>query len=269
MPHATMRSRPEPEGVVVPVLPGAEPFRHDGGPVGAVLCHGFTGTPQSMRPWADYLVANGLTVSLPLLPGHGTSWADCNMTTWEDWYGAIAREFAALRNRCDHVFAMGLSMGGTLALRLAELRGAEVAGLVLVNPSVTNLDPRMRALPVLSRVRASVRPIASDIKRPGVVELAYDRVPLRALYSLRRAWRAVLADLPRITQPVLLLHSRVDRVVEPVNSQIVLSRISSLDVREIVLEHSYHVATLDNDAELIFSESLAFVRRITAAVPER
>jgi carboxylesterase len=252
----------------VPVLPGAEPFHHEGGPVGVVLCHGLTSTPQSMRPWAEYLAEQGLTVSLPRLPGHGTRWQDCNLTTWQDWYGAVEREFVTLRGRCDLVFAMGQSMGGTLALRLAELRGAEVAGLVLVNPSVRSLDPRMRAVPALSRVVASLPPIAGDIKRAGAAELAYDRLPLRALHSLSRGWRVVLADLPRVTQPVLLFHSRVDHVVEPVNSRSVLERISSTDVREVVLENSYHVATLDNDADLIFSGSLAFVRRLATTVAE-
>jgi len=259
---------PEHEGVAVPVMPGAEPFSHDGGPIGVLLCHGFTGTPQSMRPWAEHLAAHGMTVRLPRLPGHGTRWQDCNLTTWQDWYGSVDREFAALGSHCDQVFVMGLSMGGTLALRIAELHGPEVAGLVLVNPSVTSLDPRMRALPVLSRVLASFPPIASDIKKAGVVELAYDRLPLKALQSLRQAWRTVRRDLPRVTAPLLLFHSAEDHVVEPANSQIVLSEVSSTDVHEVVLDDSYHVATLDNDAERIFSGSLEFVRRLTAAVAE-
>ena len=105
------------------VLPGAEPFAADGGPVGVVLSHGFTGSPQSLRPWAEHLAAAGFTVRLPRLPGHGTRWQDLNATRWPDWYGEIERAFDALRGRCDQVFAGGLSMGGTLVLRLAEQRG--------------------------------------------------------------------------------------------------------------------------------------------------
>ena len=60
----------------MPVMPGAEPFFHSGGNTGVLLCHGFTGTPASLRPWADTLAAAGLTVSLPRLPGHGTTWQD-------------------------------------------------------------------------------------------------------------------------------------------------------------------------------------------------
>jgi carboxylesterase len=247
-------------------MPGAEPFSHAGGPVGALLCHGFTGSPQSMRPWAEALAEAGLTVALPRLPGHGTRWQDMNMTTWDDWYGCVEREFLALRERCEAVFVMGLSMGGTLSLRLAEQHGRDVAGLVVVNPSVIGLDPRLRVLPVLQRVVPSLGGIASDIKKPGVHELAYSRVPLRALHSLRRAWDTVRADLPKVTQPLLLLRSAEDHVVEPESARLVLARVSSTDVTEIVLHDSYHVATLDNDAERIVAESLAFVRRIRPAV---
>ncbi|GAA0618677.1 alpha/beta fold hydrolase [Sporichthya brevicatena] len=250
----------------MPILPGAEPYHHAGGPVGALMCHGFTGSPQSMRPWAEHLAAAGLTVALPRLPGHGTRWQDANMTTWDDWYACIEREFLALRERCEAVFVCGLSMGGTLSLRLAEQHGRDLAGVVVVNPSVIGLDPRLKVLPVLQRVLPSLGGIGSDIKKPGVDELAYSRVPLRALYSLRRAWDVVRADLPKVTQPLLLLRSAEDHVVEPESSRLVLARVSSTDVTEIVLEDSYHVATLDNDADRIFGESLDFIRRIRPTV---
>ena len=116
----------------MPVMPGAEPFFHAGGSTGVLLCHGFTSTPQSMRPWADYLVNAGLTVSLPRLPGHGTTWQELGRTRWEDWYGEVDRAYEELRGQASEVFVMGLSIGGCLALRLAELRGDAVAGLVIV-----------------------------------------------------------------------------------------------------------------------------------------
>ena len=73
----------------------------------------------------------------------------------------------------------------------------------------------------------------------------------------------VRADLPKVTAPVLLLHSRVDHIVEPVNSEVVRDGISSTDVTDIVLERSYHVATLDHDAELIFTSSVEFIEKVT------
>lgn len=250
----------------MPVLPGAEPYRHEGGEVGVLLCHGFTGSPQSMRPWAEYLAGRGLTVSLPLLPGHGTRWQDMQLTTWHDWYAEVDRALRELTERCSRVFVMGLSMGGALTLRLAARHGDAVSGIVLVNPGNKVHGLAAKALPVVRHLVPSAPGIASDIAKPGVDEVGYDRVPLHAAHSLRRFFQVVDAELPQVTQPVLLLHSPQDHVVPPADSARVLGRVSSTDVTEILLEQSYHVATLDHDAERIFEESWAFVTRL-APVP--
>jgi len=242
----------------VGVLPGAEPFAADGSEVGVLLSHGFTGSPQSLRPWAEHLAAAGLTVRLPRLPGHGTR--------WPDWYGELERAFDDLRGRCRQVFGMGLSMGGTLVIRLAEQRPAEVAGLVLVNPSLgTERKDVKFALPLLHRVVPSLAGIGSDIRKPGVTELAYERTPLRAMHSLSRLWPPVVADLGLVTAPVLLYRSRVDHVVEPMSGRLLRDGASSTEVSEVILEDSYHVATLDHDAPAIFAGSLDFVRAHTSA----
>jgi carboxylesterase len=247
----------------VPVLPGAEPFSADGGDVGVLLCHGFTGCPQSLRPWAEALARAGYTVRLPLLPGHGTTWQDMNRTSWQHWYDEVDRAFTELRSECRTVFVAGLSMGGALALRLAEQHGPDVAGIMLVNPAVHIRDRRLLALPVLRRVAPSFPPIGNDIKKPGATEVAYDRLPLHALASSLALYADVTAHLNRVDQPLLLLHSAVDHVVAPSNSAAILAGVSCADVTEIVLEDSYHVATLDNDAERIEKESIAFVARLS------
>jgi carboxylesterase len=243
-----------------PVMPGAEPIDLPGGPVGVLLCHGFTGTPQSLRPWAQHLAAAGLTVAGPLLPGHGTRWQDMNATTWDDWYGAVEQAFDDLRARCSTVFVMGLSMGGTLSLRLAEQRADQVAGVVVVNASLATERKDAKLLPIAKRVLGSFPGIASDIKKPGEKELAYDRLPLKAAYSLQQAWKVVCADLHRITAPVLVFRSSVDHVVEPISGRTLMAGLAGGTVEERVLENSYHVATLDNDAPTIFADSLQFVR---------
>jgi carboxylesterase len=250
----------------VGVLPGAEPFAADGGEVGVVLSHGFTGSTQSLRPWAEHLAGAGLTVRLPRLPGHGTRWQDLNDTRWPDWYGEVERSFDDLRGRCRQVFGMGLSMGGTLVTRLAEQRPAEVAGLVLVNPSLGSERKDVKyALPLLHRVVPSLAGIGSDIRKPGMTELAYGRTPLRAMHSLSRLWPLVVADLGRVTAPVLLYRSRVDHVVEPMSGRLLREGAASTEVTEVILEDSYHVATLDHDAPTIFAGSLEFVRAHTSA----
>ena len=245
----------------MPVVPGAEAYASSGGPTGVLLCHGFTGSPQSLRPWADYLAAAGLTVSLPRLPGHGTTWQELARTRWEDWFAEVDRAFDELRPRCEEVFVMGLSMGGCLALRLAELRGPAVQGLVLVNPSITADNKLLFAIvPALKLVIPSVKGIGSDIKKPLATEDSYDRTPSKAAATLPGLWKATQRDLAELTQPVLVYHSTEDHVVGPASLRLLTKALpaSQIEVRE--LADSYHVATLDNDAEAIFAGSLEFVR---------
>lgn len=248
----------------MPVLLHAQPYEAVGGLTGVLLLHGFTGSPSSMRPWAAHLHAAGCTVSVPRLPGHGTTWQELNATPWRDWYDEAARAFDGLRSRCDAVFVAGLSMGGCLALRLAEERGNDVAGLLLVNPAVASADRRLLATPVLKRLVASAKGITSDIKKAGILEDGYERVPLRALDAMRDMWRVTSDALPTVTAPLLLFRSAVDHVVDRLSAQLIIQRVSSPDVTERILDDSFHVATLDNDAALIFSESAAFITSRTA-----
>jgi esterase/lipase len=247
------------------VLPGAEPFAFPGGNgpdgrTGVLLVHGFTGTPMSMRPWGEHLAEAGFAVRCPLLPGHGTRWQDCNLVTEDDWTTAVGAAFDELAKDVDRVVVAGLSMGGTLAIRLAEVRPDDVAALVLVNPSLLTQRLDAKLLPLIARITPSWAPIASDIKKPGITELAYPKLPTRAVLGLRRLWTSTRADLGRVAAPVLLYRSVTDHVVEPASGKALLAGIASTDVTEVLLENSYHVATLDNDAPAIFEGSVDWIR---------
>jgi esterase/lipase len=252
-----------------PVMPGAEPFDLPGGPVGVLLCHGFTGTPQSMRGWGEHLAAAGFTVRCPLLPGHGTRWQDANASTEDDWYGELSAALDDLRARCTAVVVAGLSMGGTLALRLAERRPDDVDALVLVNPSLLTERRDATLLPLLAKLTPAWAPIASDIKKPGSTELAYPRLPTRAAVALRRLWAAVRADLGAVRAPLLVFRSVTDHVVEPASTRLLLAEVGSTDTTEVLLHESWHVATLDNDAPMIFERSVEWIReQVPTPAPE-
>jgi carboxylesterase len=244
----------------------ARPELTGGRRVGVLLSHGLTGNPVSINPWGRHLAEHGYAVEVPLLPGHGTTWEDANTTSWEQWYGTITRTFDKLRADVDTVVVGGLSMGGALALRLAADRGDQIAGVVVVNPALASRRKELLALPLLKHVVGGLDAIGNDIKKPGGNEYPYPKTPLKALHSFVQQWKPLIADLPRITQPLLVFRSAEDHVVDSSSVPIITSAVSSRDVTERVLEQSYHVATLDNDAETIFEESAAFVARVTADV---
>jgi len=254
------------------ISPSAEPFSAPARPeltggrrVGVLVSHGFTGSPKSMRPWAEHLAEQGYAVELPLLPGHGTRWQDLNRVGWDDWYATITAAFDKLHRENDVVAFCGLSMGGSLGLRLAADRPDDVAGLVLVNPAVNTTRKDVKALPLLRFLVPSFPGISNDIKKPGQDEGAYPKTPLKATYSMMwHGWKPLRADLGKVTAPILCFKSDTDHVVDPSSLEIIAASVSCREFTERRLAESYHVATIDNDAEAIIEETAEFIERVTA-----
>lgn len=260
------------------LLPGAEPYSAAGGDVGVLVVHGFTGNPSSMRPLAERLAEAGFAVQLPRLPGHGTSWRQLQRTRWQDWVREARAALTVLRAHTERQLVVGLSMGGTIALHLLETEArssseavatkASLAGGVLINPSVDPADPRLRALPAVKWLVPSLRGLGNDIAKPDADEQPYPRVPLKALASVVGLQRSVREHLHVVHQPLLVLTSAQDHVVDPAESRLVVERVASTDVTHITLERSYHVATLDYDADEIAERTLGFARRVTGAAAD-
>lgn len=251
--------------LATPFSAPAQPELTGGRKVGVLLSHGFTGQPASITPWGQSLAAKGYAVEVPRLPGHGTTWEELNTLTWADWYGELTRLFDKLVAENDAVVVCGLSMGGALVLRLAADRPGDVAGVVVVNPAVATKRLDVKLLPVLKHLVKSFPGIANDIKKPGVEEHGYTRTPLKAVHSMMQAWPGIVADLPKITAPLLYFRSTEDHVVDEKSEPLIIGGVSSTDVTMVRLENSYHVATIDNDAETIYADTAAFIARVTAA----
>lgn len=247
-----MRNHPD-------VAEHAQPIAIDRGRIGVLLSHGFTGSPLSMKAWANDLADRGYTVRVPRIPGHGTTWQDLNATTWQDWYREVDATFTELAQHCDHVVVVGLSMGGCLALRLAEQRPDEVAAVVLVNAAIASRDRRLIAAPILKWLVPSLAAVGGDVKDPTANEHAYDRTPLKALHSMMRMWKDVRANLTRITAPVLCFRSEEDHVVDDATITLLKSTLTA-PAEYVSLTNSYHVATIDYDAPIIFERTAQFLQ---------
>lgn len=241
------------------LVSGAEPFSADGGRIGVLLSHGFTGSPASMTPWGRQLAERGYSVRVPRLPGHGTTWQDMNRTGWQDWYAEVDHALTDLHEHCEQVVVAGLSMGGCLALRLAEQRPRDVAALVLVNPAIALDNKALFFVPALKWLLPSMPGIGNDVKKKGADEIGYDKTPLKALASQLKMWKDVRADLAKVTQPLLLFRSDEDHVVDASTKELLDADVSSTIKEFVPLHDSFHVATIDNDAQLIFDTTSAFI----------
>ncbi len=242
------------------ILPGAEPFYAENGKVGVLVSHGYTGSPQSMHYYAEGLAKAGFTVALPRLKGHGTTPADMAASTASDWIRDLEQAMTWLKERCDTLFITGLSMGGTLTLFMAGQYPDVFKGIIPINALISSNNPDLASLVYMTNGPAEVAGIGSDIKDSNSKELAYPVVPVPSLKELFALTKVTDDLLPRITCPALILVSREDHVVPPVNSDYILKKISSQDKHLLWLENSYHVATLDNDKDLIVQKSVEFIQ---------
>ena len=249
--------------MTTPLLPGAEPFSSPGGPHGVLVLHGFTGSPASMRPLAERLAAQGYSVELPLLPGHGTSVEDMKTTTWADWTSAALAAYDELAARSQRVAVVGLSMGGGLTAHVAQHR--DVAACVFINPLVKPVADELYAglVELLAAGVEEFESIGEDIKKEGVSEAAYPATPLVCAKSLFDGVAMLHEGLSTISAPGLLLQSREDHVVTSDNGDALVELVAG-PLERIWLEDSYHVATLDNDQALVESATLSFIERTLA-----
>jgi len=249
-----------------PTIPGAEPLSHTGeGDVGALVLHGFTGNPGSMRGLAEACVAAGFHVEMPQLAGHGTVMEDMVPTRWADWTADVEAAYRRLAARASRIVVLGLSMGGSLTL-WAGTQHPEVRGLVCVNPAT--LPQPAEVLDMLKGMVESGQEvmdgIGSDIADPDTHETAYPGTPLAALHSFQVDGLVPLSQqYGSLTMPLLLFTSVQDHVVDPGNSDALAAAYGG-PVERVMLERSYHVATQDYDKDIIFGRSVEFVRKVTS-----
>lgn len=246
------------------ILEGAEEFSLGRGRTGALLIHGFTGSPRSMRELGEYLADRGLSVRGVRLPGHGTSWEELNLKSSEDWVQALDAEFLDLAADHDEIFLIGLSFGAALALDLAVRRPDRVAGVVTLAPFLLSKDPLRVAAPLVGRVLKSFPGVGNDICEPGQDELCYDRLPLKAVPHVLRFVARVRGLLPSLQVPVLTMHGRQDHTAPPDGSELIMSKAGSRDKELVWLERSYHVITMDYERQEVFERTFNFMKERSA-----
>ena len=229
------------------------------GKVGVLLLHGFTGSPASMRPWAHYLNERGYSVRVPRIPGHATKWQDLNKVSWQEWPAKAEKELEILLKECEKVFIFGLSMGGANTLHVAAKNADRIKGIVLVNPMIHIPEFAINFVGLIKHLVAQRPSVGDDIKKPGVTEWGYDALPTKGVAQLHRFLKRTRAMLSQVTVPVLLFHSVDDHVLKVSNTEIILDEIGTSRKQRVELNNSYHVATLDYDAEIIFESSVKFI----------
>jgi carboxylesterase len=236
------------------------PFILPGGPVGVLLIHGFTGAPPEMRTIGDYLNQQGLTVSAPLLPGHGTFVSDMNRFAWQDWVHHAGASLEALRSSCGRVFVAGLSMGSLIALYLAHTREG-LSGIILFSPAIRLASRLIYLSPVAKYFMSAMQKEKGFYIDPASERYcwAYDQHPVRAGHELLKLIRQIERILPKVTCPSLLIQSAKDPVIRAHSGRIIYDRIGSKDKELMMVHNSGHRITIDGERDIVAKKAYEFI----------
>ncbi|MBY0399828.1 alpha/beta fold hydrolase [Myxococcota bacterium] len=228
-----------------------------------MLClHGLTGTPYEVRPLAEALVARGLRAVGPWMAGHEAGHTALARTPHAEWIALADRALAELRATHARVFAVGVSMGGLVSLRLAQtgsLDGLVVVGTPLALPFPIPLLARLLRplLPYRPKRGSDIQDPAARARHPGL-----EAMPLAAVTELVALQGLVAPALGQICAPILVTHGRLDRTAQPRDAERIHGEVASTDKALLYLERSGHVATVDHDGPALAQRTADFIDRL-------
>lgn len=245
--------------------------------------HGLLGNPLEMQFVGRKLQRAGYSVTIPLIPGYGyasgqnTSFAT---TRSEQWYDEVQRQFDTLKRNHDSVSVVGLCIGAVLALRLASERSDEIAALSLLATTLSYDGwsiPKYRFLLPLAYYtparylysykerypfgikNANLRKwIAREMEVSTSSAAGAARLSAEGIFQADRLIRRVRKTLATVRCPTLIMHAEEDDVATPKSADLVERSIASTMKKKIILHDSYHIITLDNEKELVASETVGF-----------
>lgn len=241
--------------------PLAAPFSFPEGKHGVLLIHGFTGSPAHMLPLGKALHEKGFAVEGILLPGHGTQPQDMGSVSWQDWLLAVRQAAQKMKGQYEHFSVAGLSMGGVLALLLAEEMHLTACVTLAAPMKTTN---KFRALaPLLAPFYPTITKgeKGSRALLDAAYDIGYDQYPTVSVGHLSALIRRARQHLSLIRCPLLAVQSRKDEAVTADSPDIILNEISSQTKARLWLQDAPHVCTLSAEAPQIVSAMEAFLHK--------
>jgi carboxylesterase len=253
------------------IIPTADPFFFSGDPSkpACLLIHGFTGTPREMRWMGEHLHRQGYTCLGVRLAGHATHPEDMIRSRWTDWAASVEDGYRLLCSVTENIFLAGLSMGGNLSLLMStQLR---VRGVIAMStPSRLPTDYPIWLIELLS-LFVKFRPKTNEPPGSGWFDQAayrehvsYPQNPVRSAAELKKLILEMNAALPRVTVPVLLIHSKDERYVLPDNIEFIYERlVNASDKTKLYVTGSGHVLPRDASREQVFQAAAEFIQRVS------
>ncbi|MCA1927190.1 MAG: alpha/beta fold hydrolase [Calditerrivibrio sp.] len=183
--------------------------------IGVLLIHGFTASPFEMAELASFLNSKGFSVYNVRIVGHGSKSEYLDKLSYKDWYESIKYGYFTLKNSCKEVFVVGQSMGGLLAINIANYNSVD--GLILLAPALKIVDEKFNLVPFAQFFIDSIEKEYSDTSK--FKNFYYDRRSVKGMVNLKYLIDYTWKNSTNLSVPMLLIHSKFDDVVKFSGSQ--------------------------------------------------
>lgn len=239
-------------------IPLKEAFYFKGSDIGCLLIHGFTSTPAELRELGERLHDKGYTVYGLRLAGHGTTLEEFEQTTYQDWIQSVEVGYHKLQTICKKIYVIGHSMGGVLALHLAEKHA--ICKIVLLAPAMINKDKKTRFVPVIKHFlkytewEATERPVEES-----QYLLGYAKIPLASVHELLKLQKETARQLHKIHVPILMIYAENDQSIDLKGIHLIEKKVSTTAIRHVSLTKCGHNLTVECEKETVFENVLTFV----------
>jgi carboxylesterase len=242
------------------IIEGAGPFFYQGSSIGIILIHGGGGgTCADLKPLAEDLHAKGgYTISVPLLPGYGTSPEDLKNTSIQDWYDHLEKEIQALQQTCEKIYMGGHSMGGVLTLITASKHAFNGIFTISAPYDLKGILPKLIPLAKLFRIKYHGVDSNKFKEETGGKWVGYDKIPVNIGNKILLLLKEMKQLLYTIECPALLMQGRFDSEIKKSSMENIFSAIKSQIKKKVWLEQD-HPILLCPDHDLIVSEIVAFI----------
>lgn len=213
---------------------------------GILICHGLSRTPDDMKEMGVYLNELGYTVSCPEYKGHGTDMENFSNTDVDMWYKSIERAYLDLDTKVEGVFIMGLSMGGTFTVKLAQ--NYHILGLVIMNAPLISF-PLKETFDSITNGDNNLEEIAKEWQSVS----KYNRFVVETGQTV---------NLKKITAPLLVIQGCKDKDRFKISSSMLIEYVSSKYKSRLDFKESGHLIVLEEERLELFDLIANFLYEI-------
>ena len=226
-----------------------------------VIClHGWTASPYEALPVARSVHKNGFAAAVPCLPGHGIRSVTLAKEVfptikYTDWTNAVRREIALARQSYNNIYIYGQSMGGALALLMAEEHLVDACAL-----TAPAIDLGWKSI-FLARVFGWTNIFDTKHDETPYFNEEYPFRSVRSAQELSRLAHIAKKQLPHIQCPVLECHSELDDAIPPKVAHLIAQKVSG-PVEIQWYNRSGHSMPLDVEGVTIVREITTFFKKV-------